>query len=1102
MKLNLIYGKSGSGKSSYIYENIKKNLEDNKIFLIVPEQSNLSAEKKLFEVLEKETLINVEVLTLKRMAYRVINEIGKENKLLLSKVGKNLLIYDLLNKQKSKLNFLSKNNNNVELIAKTITEFKKHNIFPETLENTIVEDEYTHLKVQDMYILYKGYQEKISKNYIDENDDLSILSDNLDKVDIFKNTLIYIDEFMGFTPQEIKVFEKLIMQARKVTVSICANNLEIKNKENDIFYFNKKFAKKLIEIANEKTIETNLINIDEVKKFKTLEMKLLEENFSNSKISSLKENPKNVELFLADNPSSELEYVANQILNLVKDGYRYNQIAILTSNLEKYDIDAKIIFEKYNIPMYIDVKKQLTQNILVRYLISILDVFSNNWSIDSVINYLKTGLVDVSRDDIYNFENYCNKWGITRKKFFNEFIYEEVNDKQEKIEETRRIIINPLISLIEKINQNKNVKTITTNIYNFIIENNILDRLNEKLKYINNIEIINEYNTSYRLLIELFEQIIDLFGEEKISFEKYKELLQVGLSSTQVGTIPATQDQVIIGQMDRARFSDIKVCFILGANDGEFPIRLSTEGYFNDKDRQILALSGIEMAKNSIDTLYEDEFNVYKTLTIPEEKLIISYSSSDCLGANLRPSTLLKKIKRIFPNIEQKSDIINKNIDITNKVATFEEALKQYYMLINGFEISDKWKQIIKYYQIKEKEKFDNAILAINFTNKSEKITDENLKKLYGNNLKASISKLEEYKKCPFSYHIKYGLNLKEKKEFKIQTIDTGNFMHEIIDEFFAYLDEKNLKVNLLEEEYINEIVEEILSRVLGISKYYILSSNAKFRSLTRKLKKVILESIKYIVYTLKNSKFEVLEHEAEFGKGKKYPAIIIDNENNTTTELTGKIDRIDIGKIDGKEYLRIIDYKSSIKNIDMNKVINGLQIQLITYIESMNRIKKTNSAGILYMNLIDNIVKSSKNKTEEEIKEEIKKNFRMQGIVVANVDILKNMDTTLDNGSSDIIPVTLKKDGSISESKSSTITEEEFELLQKQVIKIIKQISKEILKGKIDIKPFKYKQSTGCDFCKFRSICMFDNNDKKCEYNYIKEENKEEILYKMKCSE
>lgn len=1099
MKLNLICGRSGTGKSSYIYEDIKKNFKNNKIFLIVPEQSNLTAEKKLFEVLEKETLINVEVLTLKRMAYRVINEVGKINKVSLTKVGKNLLIYDLLNKQKNKLNFLSKNNNNVELIAKTITEFKKHNILPETLENNLIEDEYTRLKMQDMSIMYKVYQEKISENYIDENDDLSLLADNLDKIDIFKDCLIYIDEFMGFTPQELRVFEKILLQAKSITVSICADNLEIKNKENDIFYFNKKFAKKLIEIANDNKVNTNIVKIDENKKFKTSEMMLVEENFSNTKFKSFDKKTENIEMFLADNPNSELEYVANQILSLVKKGYRYNQIAIVTSNLEKYDIDAKIIFEKYNIPLYIDIKKQLTQNILVRYLISILEIFSNNWSVDSVINYIKTGLLDIEKEDIYNFENYCYKWGITRKKFLNDFVYEEVNDKQEKIEEIRKKIINPLKELNDRINQNKNIKTITINIYNFIIENNILDKLNEKLNNIKSLEITDEYITSYKLLIELFEQIIELFGEEKISFEKYKELLQIGLTSTVVGTIPATQDQVIIGQIDRARFADIKVCFILGANDGELPMRISSEGYFNDKDRQILALNGIEMAKNSIDSLYEDEFNVYKTLTIPEEKLVISYSSSDSLGANLRPSTLLKKIKRIFPKIEQKSDIINKNIEITNKIVTFEEALKQYYLYINGNEISDNWKQIIRYYQIKEKEKFDNAVLAINFTNKSEKITEENLNKLYGDTLKASISKLEEYKKCPFSYHIKYGLNLKERKEFKIQTIDTGNFMHEIIDSFFTYLDENDLNISMLDDEKIIQIIENILNKTLGISKYYILSSTAKFKSLTRKLKKVVLESIKYIVYTLQNSKFEVLEHEAEFGKGKKYPAIIIDNGNNTTTELIGKIDRIDIGKIDGKEYLRIIDYKSSIKNIDMNKVVNGLQIQLITYIESMNRIKNTNSAGILYMNLIDNIVKSSKNKTDEEIKEEIKKNFRMQGLVVANVDILKKMDTTLEAGSSNIIPVSLKKDGTIGQGKSSTLTEEQFELLQKQVVNIIKQISKEILKGEIEIKPYKYKKTTGCDFCKFKSICMFDNNDKKCEYNYIKEESKEDILYKIK---
>lgn len=504
------------------------------------------------------------------------------------------------------------------------------------------------------------------------------------------------------------------------------------------------------------------------------------------------------------------------------------------------------------------------------------------------------------------------------------------------------------------------------------------------------------------------------------------------------------------------------------------------------------------MAKNSLDTLYEDEFNVYKTITIPNQKLIITYSSSDSLGGNLRPSTLLKKIKRIFPKLEVQSDIINKQAKITNKEGTFEKALKQYLLWKNGKQISSEWQEIIKYYQITEKERFKHAISAINYTNKSEQITKENIYKLYKNTLNASVSKLEEYKKCPFSYHIKYGLNLKEKKEFKIQTIDTGNFMHEVIDNFFTYIDENNININNLDDEKLFYIIEEILNKILGMSKYYILSSTPKSRSLSKNLKKVVLESMKYIIYTLKNSKFEVLEHEAEFGKGKKYPQINIDNEDGTNTQLSGKIDRVDIGRIDGKEYLRIIDYKSSLKNIDMNKVVSGLQIQLITYIESMNKLKNTNSAGILYMNLIDNIVKTNKNKTDEEIKEEIKKNFRMQGLVVANIDILKMMDTQLDNGSSNIIPVTLKKDGTISEGKSSTITKEQFESLQKQVMKIIKQISREILKGKIDIKPYKYKRSTGCDFCKFKSICMFDNNEFKNEYNYIKEESKEDILYKL----
>lgn len=1098
MKLNLIYGKSGSGKSNYIYEDIRKNMDEKNIYLIVPEQSNLSAEVKLLNILNKECLVNIEVLTLKRMAFRIINEV-KGNYNTLTEVGKNLIIYNSLITNKNNLKFLNKNEKNIDIVSRTITEFKKHNITLENIEQAQIQDEYTNLKLNDIKILYKEYQNKIENKCLDENDDLTLLSQCLEETEIFKDSLIYFDEFSGFTPQEFEIFKKLLLRTKQVTIGICTDNLEIKNKENDIFYFNKKFSNKILDYALENNIEIEKILINENNKFKTSEMNLIEEYFRGIKNNTFRGNSDNIEIFLADNPYAELEYVAKKILGFAKNGYRYNKIGIITGNLDEYAINAKMIFEKYNIPIYLDYKKELSENILIKYILSILEIFSNNWSIETVINYLKIDLLDIQENDIFCFENYCKKWGITNKKFFQKFEYETANVLQDSLEDFRLKILTPLKNLKEEMTKSRTVESITNCLYKFLIDNLILDNLNKKIENINKIEITNEYNTSYKLLMDLFDEMINLFGNEKITFEKYKEMLKVGLNSNELGTIPATQDQVILGEINRAKFDDIDICFIIGTNDGQIPINIVSEGYFNDQDRQVLLLGGIEMAKDSMDSLYEDEFNIYKTLTIPKEKLILTYSSSDLLGGTLRPSTVIKKIKKIFPDIIEKSNIVNRDYVITNKKCTIEVAIEKYIEFLEGKEIEDEWKKIIKYYQVKETDEFNRRISGINFNNLPQKINISNIEKLYKKELNASVSKLEEYRKCPFSYHIKYGLNLKEPKEFKIQTIDTGNFMHEVIDEFFKKIEEKNINIHQIEEIQIKEIVYQIIEELLKLSRYYIFTSNPKFRSLTKRLKKVVIESMNYIVYTIRNSKFEVLGHEVEFGKNKKYPAIIIDNEDGTKTNLSGKIDRIDIGKIGNKETIRIIDYKSSIKNIDLNRTINGLQIQLITYIGAMSKNKNAIPAGVLYMNLIENVVKSNKNKTDEEIKAEIKKNFRMQGLVVADIDIIKMMDSSLETGASDIVPITLKNDGSISQRGSGVINKEEFETLQKQVNKIIKQISKEILKGNIDIKPYKYNKTTGCDYCKYKTICMFDTSFNENEYNYIKQETKEEILEKLK---
>ena len=1087
MKLNIVYGRSGTGKSKYIYESIKNKLGSNKIFLIVPEQCNLSAEKKLFEVVEKNSLIDTEILTLSRMAYRVSSEIGGM-KNHLSKEGKDMLIFDLLSKEKNNLNFLGKSEKNIDIVNRMFTEIKKHGIVVEDLKNANVEDNYTSLKLKDIILLYEKYEERLVNNFIDENDSLTILANDLSKTDMFKDSIIYIDEFLGFTPQEYKVFEEISKQCQEITVGVATDNLKTNtSKENDIFYFNKKYANKLIKIAKQNKYEIQEINLDKTHRFKNEELKFLEENLYTGKGKLNKEN-KNIKLFLASNPYTELEYVAQNIHSLVKNcGYNYSDIGIITEEIEKYSEDAKAVCNKYEIPLFIDEKKRLNQNILIKFILAMLDIFAKNWSFDSIFNYLKIGLLQIEKEEIYNLENYCRKWGIKGSKFYNkEFEYEQLNENQEKLEKLRKEIVEPLLKFKLEISSNRTVTQITKEIYKFIIENKINEVLDKKLKEYNNIEVSDEYNTSYKLLVNILEDLCVVFKDEKITFEKYKDLLETGLNSSELGKIPATQEQVVLGDTERTRSNRLKVVFVIGINDGNFPKANRVEGYLNDKDRDVLKNVGIELAKNSVDSLYEEQFNIYRTLTTPEEMLFLSYSSSDKEGKSIRPSILIKKIKRAFPNLIEESDVVEKRYVKTNEKATFEEVLQIYKEYLEGKEISNEWMELIRYFFKKDRKRFKRAISGIYYSNVAQDISKENIEKLYGNVLKTSVSRLESYRRCPFSFHMMYGLKLKEKQELKIEAIDTGSFMHEVIDLFFKEIDEKSISVKEISEEEILKIVNRIVEMLLGTSRYYIFSSSSKFRLLTRRLKKVVYQSICYIVYSLKYSDFKILGHEIEFSNTGKLKTINLEIEESKKVEITGKIDRLDTAKLGENQYVRIVDYKSSYKDLDLNQVQAGLQIQLITYLDAICEQTNFEASGVLYMGLIDNVVKNAKNMTEEEIENKIRNNFKMKGLILADISVVKLMDNKLQSGASDIIPVYISKDGTLSEKKSSVISKENFDGLQKQVKETIKEISKEILKGKVDIKPYNYNKKTGCDYCKYKTICMFNTNIKGNEYNYI----------------
>ena len=823
-----------------------------------------------------------------------------------------------------------------------LTEFKKHEISTNNLADFHSEDEYMNLKLQDISLIYQKYQEKINNNFIDENDILDILADNLEFSNIFQDSIIYIDDFQGFTPQEFRIFEKLLDKASEISATVCSNELELHcQKETDIFYFNKKFAKKLIEIAEEKKAKIKRINLGESKRFKNQELAFLEKNLYSLNKNKYTDHIQNIKLLLANNSYIEMEYIAKEITRLVRYyNYRYNEIGIVTRDVEGYEEEAKAVFSKYNIPLFIDTKKELNQNILIKYIISLLEIYSKNWSYDSVINYIKTGLNNYSPDEIYEFENYCRKWGIKGSKWYNrEFNYEPINDIQTQHEKMRKEIVEPLIKLKEKTAENRTFYEITKELYFFLFESGINEILDKKIKEINNIELMEEYNTSYKILVQILDELVLLFKDEKVGFEKYKELLQIGIKNCKLGKLPLLQDQVILGDTERSRSNKIRALFVVGINDGVFPAAAREEGYLNDTDREILRNNGLEIAKTGEELLYEEEFNCYRTLSLPEEKLYLSYDSSDKEGKTLRPSTLIKKIKRLYPNLVEETEF-DSNIVIANELVAFQEALKSYRRFLDGKKISLEEEKLILYFYNAKKEEFEFALNGANYSNLPENINTENIQNLYGKLLRTSISKLEAYRKCPFSFHLTYGLGLKEKDELKMEAVDTGSFMHEVIDEFFKKIDENEENIKSISKERVTELCNEIIEKLLEESKYYTFSSTAKFRLLTRRLKKVVLKSIDYIVYTLQSSDFEVLGHEIEFNNLSEFKPIQMSLFDDNKLEIIGKIDRVDIGLINNKQYVRVIDYKSSVKKMDLNQIVSGLQIQLITYLDALTEQK------------------------------------------------------------------------------------------------------------------------------------------------------------------
>ena len=1141
MSIKFIYGRAGTGKSKFCINEIKKNVNgeaDNKLILLVPEQYTFSTENKILKFIGEHALLRTEVLSFKKMAHEIFEECGGRVKEIIKESGRNMLIHRVLNENMEFLDYfkkISREQGFNEIISEIISEFKKYNVNIENLKDISekVNDSELIQKIKELTIIYEAFNSKMYESYIDGDDELTLLSEKLSESDIYKDAEVWIDEFTNFTPQQLEIIRLLSKKCKRVNITLCMEDKSLDNRYEDItdvFYTIKNTENKILKIMKDNNIAydkpTYLDNNIPYRFNNNLELKHIEKYFFSYPFIEYDKKCNKVSLYKANNIYDEVERVAKSITELVRDkGYRYKDISVVCRNIDDYEKITSVIFNDYDIPYFLDKKIQLLSNPLIILISSAFEISFKNWSYESVFKYLKSGLVRIDSSYIDILENFILEHGVkgykwTTKEISNEKWFnnsEELTNEKILISEIMEDIRIPLMAFHNKINGKHKVREICTAIYEFLMDLKAFETIDEWIENFDKIGLedkVKEYSQVESIVVDILDQAVDVIGEEVLDSFEFFKILNSGFTNEEIGIIPVALDQVNIGDIARIKGRDVKVLYIVGINDGILPASKKDEGILSDRDRGMLSEIGLNLAATTRNKVFEEQFLLYTALTISSEYLMISYPMADFEGKSLRPSIVIHRIKKIFPRLIEESAIYdlkrekNKMSNVIAPIPTFNELIIAVRRDFDKEEIEAYWPEVYSWFKENEyfKDKVKNIFKGLTYSNVEDKVAKDKLRKLYQNEmgkLVFSVSRLEKYAECPFSYFVQYGLKAKNRKVYEFTPPDLGSFVHEMLDSFTNKVKEEGLLWSELNNERCKNIVSNLIDKKLDAENNSILNSTKKFKYLAQRFKRVISKSVSVIANQIGKGEFEVFKTEFDFGSYSSGEAITLDLESNEKIYLQGRIDRIDTLDLDGETYIRIIDYKTGAKKFDLNELYYGLQIQLLVYLDALIKNseyildKQARPGAVLYFKIDDPIIKGKKEMTTEEVQEEVIDALKMKGLVLKDARVVKAMDKDID-GYSLVIPAAFKSDGDF-KANSDVVTEEEFTLLREYVNKKMTELCEEMLSGEVKIQPTKHSNRTHCEYCDYSAICQFDTGIKDNNYKVITKKTQNDIWNNIK---
>lgn len=1097
--IKYILGKSSCGKSKFLHEIIGQNIEQKQL-LIVPEQYTLQAELELINDLEVDGIMNIEVMSFNRFCTQVISETGALEETEINSLGKAMVLRSILDEHHEELlvfSDISRKTGFIDKLSSLMSEMKRVGITCSDLTNKLDKSDMNLLvdrKLKDVSVILDYYETFMAKGYFDEEDKLLAVIDRIERSELLSETRVYFDGFDSFSNQEYMLIEEMMRLSKECLIALTLDE------GNVVFEPVNKTYIKLRKIVER-------LEIDEVKKVMTgpakfEDIEALRIEFFSYPYTPYEGDVEHIFLHMNNNVYDEVENIAKDITRQIRKGYRYKDLAVVTGNIEGYTSIIKRIFSIYNIPFFIDDKVSIMNHPIIKFILASLYSLNSGFKKEDVIKIIKTGLTDMDAEKIPLFENYVLSKGLRGKKWQEEF-------EDEVLEIEREKLMAPLLFLKENIHSKTTIGEMTKILFDYLLMSKIPEKIESWIDYLaseNALDKIQESGQIWNLIVEIMDQFVELEGSDKKSIKEYIRILEAGFSEVSLGLIPPSIDQVVIGTIERSKSKTTKGLYVIGINDGVIPKKYSDEGILLDDEKQFLKDEGIDLETDSNSIMARDYFSTYVAFSKATEFVHMNFSLADFEGKALRPSLYIDKLQRVFPKLEIVSHVLDDQdpLDAYNAYSHYNLLTEKLRRYTDDYQIDEKWFSVLAWYKQEEKWAYKTSRLseALFYDNQVNKISKHQAKALYDLPLNSSVSRLERYERCPFSHFVHYGLKPKRRPEYEIRLPDIGSLFHKTLECFDADMKQKNMDWKAVSKDETFVMIDEIVDRLVSDYNSHIFDSSHRYQYLVKKLKRVGKRAAWTLVTQVKQGEFVPYAHEISFstkGFEQSVPPIVIELSNGDRMMLEGQIDRVDVYDLNGKKYIKVIDYKSGSKKFSLSEVYQGLQLQLIVYLDAILensdffRVDELYPAGVFYFKIDDPILDSEILKGEM-TESEILKALKMDGLLLEDIDIATAMDNNiLENRKSNVIPFELKKDDSIS-SRSKVAKLDEFMSLIEYVKETVKVIGDQITEGVTKIDPVKLGTMIGCQSCDYQSICQFDQSFGN-RYKHLKNYKDSEVL-------